>query len=107
MRGAGRRHGAAKAHLEFRPGFIRTGQPQLAEVDAGNLAGEVQTKTVAGNIFADGAAMKTLENMLPHRGSDGAAGIRHGEKHRVAIVASRDPDSAAGGIVLARVFEKI
>ena len=45
--------GQAKAHFEFRPVLVRTKQPQIAAVEARELAREVQAKAVARNIFSD------------------------------------------------------
>src|SRR5580700_3674061 len=99
--------GKLEAHLELRPGFIRTSQPHVAAVEAGELAGEVQAESMAGNIFADGAAMKPLENMRLGSRRNGPPGIANGENGPIAFHAGRDAKAASGPIILSRVFQQI
>jgi len=74
-------------------------------VQSGEFLGQVKAEPMAGNIFADYAAMKTLEDVFLRRNRNCAAGVANGEPDPVAFGDNHDLDAPAGSIILARVFQ--
>src|SRR5258707_1279365 len=94
-------------HFEFCPSLVGTGQPQVAAVDACEFTGDVQTKTVAGDVLADGAAMKAFENVFLCLQRDGTARVADREKDLFTVRASRHTNATSWSIILPGVLQQV
>lgn len=64
------------------------------------LAGEVQAETMTGDVATNSAAMKALKDMLLRCRRNGRAGVADIQGDDVALLFRRDPNTAAGSVIL-------
>ena len=63
LRGAASYGGGEEGDGEFRPVIGGAEETEIATVKAGEFAGEVEAEAVAGDVFADRAAVEAFEDV--------------------------------------------
>ncbi len=76
-------------------------------MEAGEFAGEVEAEAVAGDIFADDAAVEALENVPLCGGGNSGTGVADGEFDEAGVQARGDTDASVGTVIFAGVLEEI